>query len=200
MKKFLLTALILFSTVFTAFASNIPFVELSVGLSSGHIFYGEENIKLNKEIYPLAFEDGKQILAGVNGCFTLNFTNRFGVFADAEIIGDFNWQEKNYSHHFDYSISSGIKFSLFSAIPGLTATVGYLLGSRTDLIFVDVKDEITKVNCPWGNGYKFGLEFNFTRMIDSRFLPTIGCYWRHIPRGNFLSDNSLCAYAQINLY
>ena len=51
---------------------------------------------------------------------------------------------------------------------------------------------------PWGNGFKFLIEYNFAHSGSSPYLPTVGGYWKHMPRGNSTYDNQLCIYVCSN--
>lgn len=240
-KKFFLITFFSVSACFI-FAETLPFVTFSLGLSTGHIFYGSGEYEIpstptdapelppesepnndspdepelpdnsepetppveeplttlkNSQSIPLRLEDGNEVLIGFGGNLSFNFSDSFSLYTDADVMANFNWQDKNYSHHLDYSFSTGIKLSPFYAIPGLTISLGYLLGDRIDFYKAEGKDLYVNKTA-WGNGLKASVEYNFYRDTGTIFLPTIGCSWRYIPRGNNASDNIIQCYILVN--
>lgn len=238
-KKIFIATSFLISVSFI-FAESLPFVTFSLGLSTGHIFYGNGSYEIppesdndpdlpadppteppvetppeedpetpppqeedplsslyNSQTIPLRLEDGTEVLIGFSGCLSFNFSDTFSLYTDSDVMANFNWKGKDYSHHLDFSFSTGVKLSPFYAIPGLTLSIGYLLGDRIDFYKTATQDLYVN-QTPFGNGLKASIEYSFYRDTGSRFLPTIGCSWRYIPRGNNTSDNIIQSYILMN--
>jgi len=210
-KKFFIIATLFVTSAFFVFADEIPFVTFSLGLTTGHTFYGYDSIEYtissssenneenqNTEIIelPMKFANGTEILIGTIGTVNFNVTNNFSLYCDLDLLSDLNWHDSDYSHHLDYSGSTGVKLYCIPNIPSISLSIAYLLGQRADFFKID--DLKTIKSTPFGNGIKIAVEYNFFRDGLSRFGPIIGCSWRYIPRGNNSADNIISAYVQAN--
>lgn len=184
------------------------FITFSTGLSTGYVNYGKQGIisetnnnllsSTDPEIFPFKIAAGKEFLIGVLSQANLNFTDKFSLYADTDFIADFNSDGNNYSNHLDYSVSSGIKFYPFQNISGLSFSIGYLIGARTDFFKIDGYDSFQQ-NTPWGNGIKISIEYDFSRTLKILYLPNLGFSWRNIPRGDNYYDNIFQTYLSVNL-
>lgn len=250
-KKLLIIISIFIATSVFAFADEIPFVTFSLGLTTGHTFYGydsfEYTYKIKTEVpteettekettnesdnqndsptnisstiadtdnsaptdtdsvpeeeltieVPMKFANGTEILIGTSANINFNVTKYFSLFTDLDVLSDLNWHNSDYSHHLDYSGSYGVRLYFIPNIPAISVSIAYLFGQRADFFRIDDVKAVS--HTPFGNGIKMTAEYNFSRDGFSRFAPTVGCSWRHIPRGNNTSDNIISAYVQMNL-
>lgn len=190
MKKIFLAFLLTFS-IFTFTFAEEHIVSASVGLSSGVPFYGSQEVK---DVHT-SLEKGSRVILG--GLFSLNLNpiKEVTFFAGTDFLCDFNNMKPYAANLLSFDVPFGIK--LYPGIAGLNVGVAYAFGFRSDYYNLE---ETGKYNSKtyWGNGFKFLAEYNFAHDGSSIFLPTIGMYWKHMPRGENNFDNQICAYVCAN--
>ena len=125
----------------------------------------------------------------------VNPIKEVSFFAGADILTDFNSKTPYTSNHLSFDIPFGIK--IYPNLAGFCLGLAYANGFRSDYFNLE---ESGKVNSKtsWGNGFKFLIEYNFAHSGSSPYLPTVGGYWKHMPRGNSTYDNQLCIYVCSN--
>lgn len=190
MKKFLtlfLTLLILSSSCFAE--ENL--VSFSIGLSSGVPFYGSEKIQESKK----KLEDGQRIILGTLFELRINPIQEVSFFLGTDLLSDFNNYQSYSSNHLCVDIPFGIK--LYPGLLGFCIGISYNFGFRTDFFNLEETGK-ENLNSAWGNGFKILAEYNFAHKGNSKYLPTIGVYWKRMPRGENTFDNNLCAYVCAN--
>lgn len=192
MKKRIIFVLLILSTLSFSFAEE-HLVSFSAGISSGVPFYGSDEVK---EIHE-NLSDGSRVIIGGLASLNINPIKQVTFFAGADLLCDLNKQEAFTANHLSFDIPFGLK--LYPGIDGLCVGVAYAFGFRADFYNLVEDEEIVKSNSPWGNGFKFLAEYNFAHEGKSSFLPTIGMYWKRMPRGNNNFDNHICAYVCMNL-
>lgn len=187
MKKITILFLVFFIFIQNIFSENL--FSFSGGIQSGFTFYGDKNIKSqNDEI------GGKHILAGALANLNINPFNQVTFFAGADFLCDFFMQENFHSNHLHIDFPFGVK--IYPGLKGLCFGLAYTFGFRYD--FINTIDENYTATTPWGNGAKLILEYNFAHSGKSKFLPTLGCSWKILPRGNNSYDNILSAFIMLN--
>lgn len=197
MKKRLIILILTLFFCIKGFSAGRPVV-FSAGISSGFPFYGSPKMWQTTEYLTAT---GGRFIIGTNVDLEFNLLKQFSVFTGADFLCDFNSNKIEYLTTMDLAFSIGVKF--YPGLGGLALGLGYSLGTRFDflLLFPETCEiiEPEPVNSAWGNGIKILIEYNFSHQSDMHFLPTLGCYWRFMPRGNFKYDNILSAYLKINL-
>lgn len=187
MKKCTVLFLVFFIFFQNAFSEDL--FSFSGGIQSGFTFYGDKNIKSqNDEI------DGTNILIGALANFNINPFKQVSFFVGADFLCDFLTQNDFYSNHLHLDFPFGIK--IYPGLGGLGFGLAYTFGLRYD--FVNTQSDNYKNITPWGNGTKILLEYNFAHSGKSKFLPTFGCSWKILPRGNNTYDNIISAFAMLN--
>lgn len=176
-------------------AAEENLVSFSIGLSTGVPLYGSADV--SKKISTFTDKNNRMIIGGL-GSVNLNIAEPVTFFAGADFLADFNWSSTQYLHVLDFDMDSGIK--IYPGLGGLDVGLAYCLGYSVDYSGLRGFGEKTyRAPSPWGNGFKFLMEYNFAHDGFSKFLPTVGFYWKWIPRGNDIHDNYLCAYVTANL-
>lgn len=107
------------------------------------------------------------------------------------LLTDFKFKGDDSYHSLDYGFYSGLR--VYTGLGGLRAGVDYNLGRRTDFIRMAGLKDIHST--PWGNGFRFLLEYDF-KSGNPGLAPIIGGSWRHIPRGGS-SDHILSIYFKL---
>lgn len=193
MKKIIAVIICSLTCIFSAAADEDLF-SFSAGLSSGFPFYGADvtDGKLDK------FNDSnKRAIVGALGSVNLNIADPVTFFAGTDLLTDFNWSEENRCHVLSWDFSLGVK--IFPGLGGLDLGLGYVLGYRATYSGKRLKGQTNyRELSSWGNGFKFMAEYNFAHAGNSKFLPTLGIYWKMMPRGNNYFDNNLVAYICAN--
>lgn len=191
MKK-IFTFLISFLFCITSIFAQQRFISISTGISSGVIFYGSENvIEANKQLE----DDGSRIILGGIFEIDVNPIKEVSFFAGTDLLCDFYNASPYASNHLSFDIPIGIK--LYPNLKGLCFGIAYCYGFRSDFFNLEETGK-ENLSTPWGNGFKMLIEYNFSHVGKSRYFPTVGCYLKHIPRGENAYDNQLCAYICAN--
>lgn len=166
-------------------------ISFSAGLSSGVPIYGANSVvSTGSEI-----SKGNRIILGTNVSANLNPISQVSFYLGNDIIWDFTWNSSEKSSKVHLSIPLGIK--VYPGLGGLNLGLAYTLGLRFDNIKTDSIGEYND-STPWGNGFKFQVEYNFAHEGSSRYLPSVGGYWNLMPRGNSSYDNLIVLYVAAN--
>ena len=166
-------------------------ISFSAGLSSGVPIYGANSVvSTGSEI-----AKGNRIILGTNVSANLNPISQVSFYLGNDIIWDFTWNSSEKSSKVHLSIPLGIK--VYPGLGGLNLGLAYTLGFRFDNIKTDSIGEYND-STPWGNGFKFQVEYNFAHEGNSRYLPSVGGYWNLMPRGNSSYDNLIVLYVAAN--
>ena len=166
-------------------------ISFSAGLSSGVPIYGANSVvSTGSEI-----SKGNRIILGTNVSANLNPISQVSFYLGNDIIWDFTWNSSEKSSKVHLSIPLGIK--VYPGLGGLNLGLAYTLGLRFDNIKTDSIGEYND-STPWGNGFKFQVEYNFAHEGSSRYLPSVGGYWNLMPRGNSSYDNLIVFYVAAN--
>ena len=166
-------------------------ISFSAGLSSGVPIYGANSVvSTGSEI-----AKGNRIILGTNVSANLNPISQVSFYLGNDIIWDFTWNSSEKSSKVHLSIPLGIK--VYPGLGGLNLGLAYTLGLRFDNIKTDSMGEYNE-SPPWGNGFKFQVEYNFAHEGSSRYLPSVGGYWNLMPRGNSSYDNLIVLYVAAN--
>ncbi len=189
MKKLLL---IIFTLSFFQILTAENLVTASAGLLTGYPFYGSKEIKQHNEL----LTDSNRILIGTLEAINLNIVEQAAFFLGADVLCDFNWKKSHFSNHVSVDFPLGVK--IYPDLGGFAVGLAYCVGVRTS--FTKKSDEKMDIGfSSWGNGIKLLMEYNFSH-TDSKYkyIPTLGLYWKFMPRGNNSYDNHICAYLQQN--
>lgn len=190
MKKTLSIVLTIFLSFFSLSANERLF-SFSAGLSSGLPVYGANSvISTGSEI-----AKGNRIILGTIFSANINPINQVSFYLGYDTLWDFTWNASEKSSKLHTSIPLGIK--IYPGLGGLNLGLAYTLGLRFDNIRTDLSGEYNN-KTPWGNGFKFQIEYNFAHEGSSRYLPSIGGYWNLMPRGNDSYDNLIALYISAN--
>lgn len=195
-KKIIILSLF-FTMIFSAAASELSF-SFDAGLESGIPFYGDSDVnKINSIINE---DSGHRVIIGALADINLKIEKYLTCFFGTDLLFDFNWSGEDYFNHIDLAFFPGIK--IFPNVGGLNFSFAYVLGKRFDFYSVSpslISGADSKYDsAAWGNGIRLGLEYNFYYKTRRKFLPSIGAYWRWIPRGNYNKDNVISVYALLN--
>jgi len=190
MKKIFLSLLLIFAATFSFYAKE-RLVGFSLGISSGVPFYTSEEMK---EIHS-DLSDGTRVIIGGLCELKFNPIEQVTFFAGTDLLCDFVNEKPNAANHLSFDIPSGIK--AYPGLEGVCVGIAYALGYRADYLNLsDTGKENSKT--AWGNGFKVMAEYNFAHCGSSSFLPTVGMYWKRMPRGENNFDNHICAYVCAN--
>jgi len=190
MKRAVVLSVLLASFFFSLSASEDLF-SFSIGPQSGLVFYSDEDVKtVNSQI------NGPHFLAGAVTEVRVNPFEQASFFLSADLLCDFLKQEQNHAYYYHIDFPFGIK--IYPGLGGLCTGVAYSFGIRFDNVKAP-EAEPEKNTTPWGNGFKFMVEYNFAHSGKSKYYPTLGVSWKHIPRGNNTCDNIISAYITANL-
>ena len=190
MKKF---AALIFTAAISCncFFAKEKLISFSAGLSSGVPIYGANSvISTGSEI-----SKGNRIILGANAAVNLNPINQVTFYLGNDTIWDYTWNASEYSSKVHFSIPLGIK--VYPGLGGLNLGLAYVLGIRFDNIKTEDLGELNNTT-PWGNGFKFQIEYNFAHEGKSTNFPSIGGYWNLMPRGNNSYDNLIVLYVMAN--
>ena len=191
MKKILFLILSIF--VSSVIFAQEKFLGFDFALVTGLPFYGSSEIRnFNSNVS----SNPNRIVIGSKADLTFKLIQQLKLVFGSSCLADFNWNGADYSNHFDYDFFFGVK--IYPNLAGFNFGLGYLLGERIDFVNTSV-DEKQNLFSAWGNGFKFLAEYNFAHDGFSKYLPTIGCSWTYMPRGNYEKDNLLTFYLAANL-
>ncbi len=190
MKKFLIIFAMLFAAK-SVFAYQ-SFFGASLGLMSGIPFYGTSEVRdCNNDV-----SDQSRIIIGALADIHFNVSDNATFFLGSDLLCDFIWHgSEAHANHLNYDFSLGLK--VFPNLAGFCAGLAYVLGARTDFVETPLYTANGSTSA-WGNGIKLLAEYNFAHDGKSRYYPTLGMFWKILPRGNNDFDNMICAYIMAN--
>ena len=175
----------------TALSAKENLFSISLGLSSGVPIYGTNSVvSTGSEI-----AKGNRIILGANAAVNLNLIKQVTFYLGGDALWDYTWNSVDYSSKLHVNFPLGIK--IYPGLGGLNVGLAYTLGVRLDNIKVENIGEFNEPT-PWGNGFKFQLEYNFAHEGNSQYLPSIGGYWNLMPRGKDSYDNLIVLYIAAN--
>ena len=193
MKKTFIASMLIFMTAFIFAApqkktksDKIGGVEFGIG--TGYVFYGDSKTK--DLISDMNSDDFTRFIIGGDAGFFIPLADYVTFVTEAELINDLFWKGSEHCYFFDYSFNGGIK--LIPGFGGLGFTVDYCLGRRTSVI--KYESYSTTESTKWGNGFKFAIDYDIKFDKKEGVCPVVGAYWRHLPRGDNFSDNTISIY------
>jgi len=190
MKKIItLTAIFLFLNLFT-FAQNERFINWEIALTTGIPVHSSKTEETKSEL--LLTNSFNRIILGADADILLNITEPLKVFAGVDTFCEFIWEKSSHYNSLDYSFYAGIK--VFPNLAGFDISVAYVLGSRANFYKTEEVSS-TSENTAWGNGFRIALEYNFFYGQEAKLYPSIGAYYRFMPRGDYAYDHIIAAYA-----
>jgi hypothetical protein len=193
MKKTCIIAVV-FMALSPLFAESSKQFGFDAGLASGGPVYGGAT---NDSVSSITGMSGfKRIIIGFNGDFFYSPVDQIHLFTGADTLADFLWNDNWYSYHFDYAFLFGAKVYPFPG--GFAASVAYALGCRNDYYNTAGTGSVTSY-AKWGNGFRLGVEFDFSKLLKQKYIPALGFYYRFMPRGSDMYDNIFAAYVSIEL-
>lgn len=195
MKKiifFCMVALLSCQLIFASKSAVEPkdkIVGFDIGLATGIPFYGSSYVTNTND----RVNDGDfyRFIIGASADLNFKLGDPIKFMVGADVLFDFIWKGNDYSNHIDYAFFTGLKF--YPGIGGLNGSIAYCLGCRNDFANNEVEDSITHSSA-WGNGFRLGIEYDFKYGSNHKCLPSIGTYYRCMPRGENEWDNILAAY------
>lgn len=186
MKKLIFVLMIAFTACTLAFSAEKNLISFEAGITTAIPFYGSNSLNDDNK----AVKDGPngtRMVFGVEGDMNFNILDQFSLFLGMDYLNDFNWNKFSHANHLDYSFFFGGKVYPFSQ--GFDFNIAYALGNRSDVVSDDF--DKTLYEAFWGNGFRMGLEYDFSRISNYKHLPVIGVYWKSMPRGKNLRDDIL---------
>ncbi len=158
-------------------------INFSAGLGSCVPFYS--NSAITSRNSTLLSNNYSRMILDVDSSCSLNLSDNVFFVLGIDSVMDFFWYGSNHCNYLDYDFLCGIKF--LPGIGGLSASVNYLLGRRTD--FVKIEDEGDYIsNTAWGNGFEFEVAYDFS-FGTSGWAPILCFNWKRMPRGSASVDN-----------
>ncbi|MCQ2573111.1 MAG: hypothetical protein MJ182_04370 [Treponema sp.] len=172
-------------TVSSVFASE-KMITFDAGLSTGIPVYGDGALKsLNKSIS----ENGHRIIIGTVADVNIKLSDEITFFFGNDMNFDFLWKDGEYSNHIDTAFFPGLK--IYPGFGGLNFSCAYSLGTRWDFVSFTSEEDID--SSYWGNGFRLGVEYDFS-FESNPYFPSAGIYYRLCPRGQSNWDNIFCVY------
>ena len=163
----------------------------SAGLSSGLPIYGADSVISTGSEIP----NGNRIIVGSTIAVNLDVIKNVRFFLGNDTVWDITWNHADKSSKLHISFPLGLK--VYPGLGGLNLGLAYTLGFRIDNIRTDLLGEYNNIS-PWGNGFKFQVEYDFAYEGKSRYYPAVGIYWNLMPRGNNSYDNLIVLYIAAN--
>ena len=186
-----ISSVIIILLFFTSLSASERLFSVSAGLTSGVPIYGTNSVaSTGSEI-----EKGNRVILGSLLSLNLNPLKQVTFYLGNDILWDITWNANDKSSKLHVSFPLGIK--VYPGLGGLNVGLAYTLGFRADNIKVESIGEYNETS-PWGNGFKFQVEYNFAHDGKSRYLPSIGGYWNLMPRGHESYDNLIVLYIAAN--
>ena len=186
-----ISSVIIILLLFTSLSASENLFSVSAGLTSGVPIYGTNSVaSTGSEI-----EKGNRVILGSLLSLNLNPLKQVTFYLGNDILWDITWNANDKSSKLHVSFPLGIK--VYPGLGGLNVGLAYTLGFRADNIKVESIGEYNETS-PWGNGFKFQVEYNFAHDGKFRYLPSIGGYWNLMPRGHESYDNLIVLYIAAN--
>lgn len=175
----------------TALSAKENLFSGSAGLSSGLPVYGRNSVvSTGSEI-----DKGNRVILGSTVALNLNILKQISFYLGNDLVWDITWNASDKSSKLHVSFPLGIK--VYPGIGGLNVGLAYTLGFRADNIKNSTIGSYNDIT-PWGNGFKFQVEYNFAHEGKSKYYPSLGAYWNLMPRGNNSYDNLIVLYLAAN--
>ncbi len=171
------------------FTSAFASTSVEFGLGSGFIFYGSKTLKNTIR----SFDESSQVIICANADYGITLAPQVILSAGVDSVFDARWKGSNHIYLWDYAAEVG--FDFYPGLAGLLCSVDYCLGRRTDFVDLGTDEDVTSTK--WGNGFAFGLAYDFGHGRLG-FAPQVGAAWRHMPRGSS-SDNIIQIKLKIRL-
>lgn len=153
------------------------------GMGSGYIFYGSQTVRNRNK----ALGQDHQVILTTDAIGILPLQEHIYLTAGADASVDARWSGSNHIYLLDYSGLIG--FRVYPGLHGLLFHLNYALGRRTDFISLK-KEDSYKQSTSWGNGFKLGVEYDFSVHTKGKIAPSVGFAWKNMPRGGY-RDNLL---------
>lgn len=190
MRKLFAALLLISGPVFFATAEKKSSAGIEFGIGSGYVFYGDQKTKdLISDMNSDAFS---RFIIGGDAGFYIPLADMVLFTGDAELMTDLFWKGGDHCYFLDYAFDTGIK--VYPGLGGLGFAIAYSLGRRTS--FIDIGEYSETTSTSWGNGFKFSIDYDI-KYGKSGVCPVIGAYWRHMPRGDSFSDNTISIYLKL---
>ncbi len=186
MKK-ILFLLALLMPAFSLFAEESAKNKVEFGLGSGYVFYGDTARKRIDKI-----SGSSQFIVAGDAAYLVRLNGPVYFCLGGDLTFDAHWKGSDHVYCWDYCFDAG--FRIYPGLAGLACTVNYCLGRRTD--FIELPGEPGTESSSWGNGFKFGIAYDFSYNSDG-FAPEVGINFRRMPRGGNESDNILGVFLRI---
>lgn len=191
MKKILLFIYIsIFSVISLTAKEN--FLSFSMGVSTGYINYSSGLMNYENAITNIT---GQRFIIGGTAYVNLSFSEQLSVYLNSDVLYDFNHNSISFNNHLDYSYGLGVK--IYPKLKGLAFCFGYSLGTRNDY-YQNYDTGYLAFSEGWSNGLRLAIEYNFSHEKTAIYLPTVGFYWRYMPRSFNEVDNVLGTYILLN--
>jgi hypothetical protein len=158
---------------------------------SGGAFYGSSAVTDRNTA--LTGDNFSHIVLAVSGGGALILAEPLYFTLGVDSVLDFYMGGTKYANNLDFSLDSGIR--VYPGLAGFAFSVEYCLGSRTDIIKLEKAGDGSKTT-PWGNGFRFAAEYDFTYQTNG-FAPTVGAAWKHMPRGGETSDDYITVFFKL---
>lgn len=194
MKIFLSFSLLFFLSVNCfAWSEGERRVNFDAGIATGYPFYGDKDLKyLNASVQNQ--DGGARFVIGVLADVNIVINKNFSFFAGCDFLTDNAINKTLFFNHLDLAFFPGIKF--YPDLGGLNFSFAYATGRRFDFMRTPVENEVYDP-AAWGNGFRLGVEYNFS--YDSEYYwPSVGIYYRMMPRGSYNRDHILSIYCAFN--
>lgn len=186
MKRNICILLFLVCAMTASFASSFGW---EFGIGSGYVYYGDADTRArNKQI-----NDANQVLLNLNAAALLKISPMLYFALGVDSMTDFRWRGSDHINMLDYAGVMG--FRIYPGAAGLMFNGEYALGRRTDFISTNDADDEYIHSTQWGNGFKFGLIYDFGWQ-GTGVAPIAGFSWRHMPRGGS-SDEIIAVFFRI---
>lgn len=190
LKKNIFLTIFIFSLSFIS--AEEALFSFSAGISSGGVIYSDPEVKsINTKI-------GTPTPCNIGASFYVNHNpvQEISFFIGTDFFFCTSAKNQQSYNHLFLNIPFGIK--IYPKLKGFCISSAYIPGFRKDFINVAELPDVKEKVFPFSNGFKFSLEYNFAHGKQSKYLPTVGTAWTHMPRGNYHKDNFLTAFIHIN--
>lgn len=189
MKKIFSILTVLVMSLFAVCAEDLASGnKFEFGIGSGYVFYGDHEMKDHID----SIGDPSQFVLAGDCAYLIRLNGPVYFCLGADILFDGHWNGGHHVYIWDYCGEAG--FRIYPGIAGLACNVNYCLGRATE--FYDLTDSEGSGSSAWGNGYKFGVVYDFSYNSDG-IAPEIGINFRHMPRGGNESDNVFCVFLRL---
>ena len=195
MKKIsLLFTLLFYFVLLGAASAHDRNVKFTLGIGTGYVIYGDDDIDTS-------ISGSSRAIVVTDALLHLPLAEQLNFLAGMDCVGDFVFAGSEHYLRYDYAFLGGLE--VLTPLDGLSFSISYALGRRTD--FIALKDDNDDLrtwhdSSRWGNGFKFSLDYDFAALTGGSWTPSVGAYWRNMPRGNEERDNILAVYLHIPLF